>query len=346
MTQIIPIAKYKEEEKKFSYEIDQSELGLSFSIVRNKLIYDENNDHFDYVIFANGNRVKDISRDGVHPTHEKDYTERIKKYFAHQKKNLIIEHILLDNDSPLNLETQLVASYIDYLALQDNIDTINLIGHSKCGTLFFNVPKYFKYEKSFTKTAIATTGAPFVGCLIACPKFFLRDVKQVIDSHFPAPLNELIYYPLERYYTNFSSWSHMDNDIGIPGYNQEKYDPSFILGMFDVANINAIKRIRKYQNFITGIDDNTLLSSLRRGDFTSVGLCLIDRYFMKETTDGFIEVKAQESVNNHLLNSSTRIDSSTHYFFTHDEEMAIVLDFINNSIDEYKEQEKNTKRKK
>ena len=346
MSTIIPIAKYNEETKSFSSIIDDSKLGIALSIVQNKFQYDENNDHFDYIIFANGNRVRDVSKDGIHPFPEKDYTERIKRYFARQNKNVIIEHILLDNDAPLNLETKLIASYIDSLSKEENIDTINLIGHSKCGTLFFNMPKYFKSETSFTKTAIATTAPPFEGCLIAAPKYFLREVKAVVDNNFPAPINNMIFNALTKYYLSLHSCSHMDNDICIPGYNKELYDPTFILHMFDLANINAIKKIRKYQNFTTGIDDNTLMNSLRRGDFTSVGMCLIDCFFMSELTDGFVETRSQESVNNHLQNPSTRIKSSTHYFLTHDDEIAIVLDFINSSIDEFKDKETYTKRKR
>lgn len=345
MSTIIPIAKYNEETKTFSATIEDFQRGTSLSIIKNKFIYDENNDHFDYIIFANGNRVKDITKDGIHPYPERDYTERIKRYFAKQNKNVIIEHILLDNDSPLNIEAEIVARYVDYLSTDETIDTINLIGHSKCGTLFFNVPKYFKKETSFTKTAIATTASPFTGCLIAAPKYFLKDVKTVIDNNLPAPINNIVYNAISKYYTSLHSGSHMDNDICIPFYNQEMYDPSFILKMFDLANINAIKRIRKYQNFITSIDNDTLMNSLRRGDFISVGMCLIDHFFISELTDGFVEVRSQEGVNEYLPNSSTRIESTTHYFLTHEEEMAIVLDFINNSIDEYKDQLEFIKRK-
>ena len=68
-------------------------------------------------------------------------------------------------------------------------------------------------------------------------------------------------------------------------------------------------------------------------------MCLIDKYFMEEPTDGFIERKSQNSINNYFDHPSIFIPSTTHYFLTHPEEMGIVLDTVNNDIDDFKERE-------
>ena len=256
MSHITPIAKYDEDKKEFSTIVSASQRIFAYSTIRRTVIFDESNDHFDYIIFANGNRVKDISRDGRHPYQERDYTQKIANYFRNKKKNVIIEHLLVDKDAPLDVDSRLFANYVDSLSDQENIDTISLIGHSKCGNVFFNMPKYFRKEQSFAKTSLITTATPFQGCLIASPKIFLKGVKEVVEAKLPTPLSGVVYQALENYYNGISSHSHMDNDIALPGYTSDKYDPEFIRGMFDIANINAVKRLRYYYNFITGIDDD------------------------------------------------------------------------------------------
>ena len=336
MTTIIPIAKYDFNKKTFLTTIDEKDKNKALSVVRKIVINDESNPKFDVILFANGNRAKDITKDGVSPYTERDYTEKISRYFKHDNKNLIIEHILLDNDSPLDTESQLFAQYIDNLSSIENIDTISVIGHSKCGTVFFNTPKYLNNDDSYKKLSITTTATPFNGCLLASPMLFLGKVKKIIDNKLPIPLNVLVFNALVNYYSSISSGSHMDNDIALKGYSSDKYDPDFIAKMLDVDNIEAVKKIRKYTNFITGIDDESLKKSLARKDFTSVGMCLLDRYFMEEVTDGFVEVKSQEKVDEYF-DSSHRVKSATHYFLSHEDELSIVLDSINDDIEEYKD---------
>ncbi len=346
MTKIHPIGKYRDSNSSNLANLKPELRGTDLAFTLKKIISDESNPHYEVIIFANGNRIKDVSKDNLHTFKERDYTTKISHYFKGKGKNVLIEHILLDPDMPLDLDSRLFANYIDSLAKEENIDTINLIGHSKCGPVLFNMPKYLTSPESLEKTSIVTTASPFAGCLIATPTFFLKDVKIMIDAQLPKPINTLVYNALEKYYSNISSASHMDNDIALPGYTSDKYDPNFIRGLFDLENINAMRRIRSYKNFITGIDDETLIKSLKRRDFTSVGLCLLDRFFMKELTDGFIEVKSQEKVNDYFLNPSKTIESTTHYFLSHEDEMSIVLDYINNNIDEYKEKKEYEGRKK
>ena len=344
MTKIHPVGKYKESKKLFIREITPDQLGKAFAISYNKVTCDEESEDLDVIIFANGNRVKDVSKDNLHSYQERDYVSKISNYFKNKNKNVLIFHILLDPDISLNIDSQIFAHYIDYLASKQNIRTINLIGHSKCGPVFFNMPKYFKNPHSYEKTSLVTTASPFAGCLIASPKLFFKEVKAVVDNTLPAPLNNIVFNALLKYYNNTSSNSCMDNDIALPGYESENYDPEFIRRLFDLANINAIKQLRYYHNFTTGIDNTSLMKSLRRRDFTSVGLCLMDRYFMDELTDGFIEVSSQEKVNEHLDHPSSEVKGATHYFLSHEDELAIILDYVNEKIDEQIGQKKYTKR--
>ena len=252
-------------------------------------------------------------------------------------------------DAPLAEEAKLIAEKVDEIAAKETTNTINLIGHSKCGTMFFNMPKFFQNEESYKKSNIYTSAAPFQGCLIASPKFFLKQVKESINSALPSPLNTLVYKALKKHYRNVHSNSHMDYDISRIGNVAENYDPDFIAGMFDYENIEAMKRVNFYHNFTTGIDNVSLIKALRRLDYLSIGLCLASLATGKfvdyndiptegitkitQTTDGFIEVSSQESVRKHLDVPTKKISSATHFYLSHDDEVRVILDVVNETID-------------
>lgn len=337
MRTIIPVKKYNLGTNSFEETIKDSDRSKALSYIEKKIIYDENDEKFEYIILASGNKVKDISRNGKTPYKQYDYVANLCRYFKNKKKNCIIIHILVDMDAPLREEAQLIAAYIDELANKDTTNTINLIGHSKCGTMFFNMPKFFQNELSFRKSNIYTSAAPFRGCLIAAPKLFLKEVEQAINAHLPSPLNVLVFKALKKYYRSVHSDSHMDHDISKEGYEAERYDPSFIAGMFDLENIEAMKKVNFYHNFTTGIDDKSLLNAIKRRDYISIGLCLMDRYFMQEVTDGFIEVKSQESVEQYIDVPTKKISSATHYYLGHDDELGVILDVVDENIDRIKE---------
>lgn len=337
MRTIIPIKKYNLKTNKFEEQISKSDINKALSYIEKKIIYDENDENFEYIILASGNKVKDISKNGENPYKQYDYVENLCRYFKNKKKNCIIVHILVDMDAPLAEESKLIAAHIDEIASKKTTNTINLIGHSKCGTMFFNMPKYYQNELSFKKSNIYTSATPFRGCLIAAPRFFLREVEQAINSQLPSPLNKLVYKAVKKYYTSVHSDSHMDHDISQQGYAAERYDPNFIAGMFDIENIEAMKRVNFYHNFVTGIDDKSLLKAIKRRDYISIGLCLMDRFFMQELTDGFIEVKSQESVEQYIDVPTKKIFSATHYYLGHDDELGIILDVVDENIDKMKE---------
>lgn len=340
MAKVIPVQKYDITSGSFCDNISKKDLVNSLSYVREEYTSDETDNTYEYIIFANGFRAKDISIDGTNIYGANNFAKRIINYFKRKNKNVVVIHILVDNDAPLDLESRVIANHVDELAKLDRVKSINLIGHSKCGVMFFNMPKYFKNNLSFEKSSIYTSAAPFQGCLIASPKLFLHQVKEAIFSRLPEPFSELTYNAIKSYYHYSSSNSHMDNDIALPGTEIDKYDPNFIRRTFDRVNIESIKRVRHFHNFITAIDDSSIFKSLRRRDFTSVGLCLMDRFFMEETTDGFIEVKSQESIGRKLDTPTIKINSATHNYLANDEELIIILDTVNRYLDEDREKEK------
>lgn len=344
MTKIIPVKKYDLASDTFSTEVNKNNIINSLSYVREEYTHDEEDASYEYIIFANGYRVKDIALDGINIRGNNNFAERIVNYFKKKKKNVVVIHILVDSDAPLDLESRMIARKVEELAKKDTVRSISLIGHSKCGVMFFNMPKYFRNSTTFEKSSIYTSAAPFQGCLIATPKLFLHQVKQAIFQKLPKPINELTYNALRNYYHSSSSNSHMDNDIALPGSIIDRYDPNFIRRTFDRINIEAIKKVRHFHNFITGVDENSLVKALKRRDYTSVGLCLMDRFFMDETTDGFIESRSQESISSFIEVPTHRINSATHNYLVHDDELIIILDTINQNIEEDRERHKQLKR--
>ena len=154
-------------------------------------------------------------------------------------------------------------------------------------------------------------------------------------------LAEKVYNSIINYYENISSNSHMDNDIardnGVLEKYSDKYDPNFIRNMFDIPNISAIKRINHYQNIQTGIDDKTLLESIKKGDFISVGLCIIDEYLINEISDGFVEVSSQEAVEDKIEKDNIRFNSTTHNVIKSKTEMDKLMQILEDNLLETKD---------
>ena len=58
MQTIIPIAKYDETAKRFIKNINPDERLKALSKITTVVISNEDDEHFDYILFANGNREK------------------------------------------------------------------------------------------------------------------------------------------------------------------------------------------------------------------------------------------------------------------------------------------------
>ena len=336
MGDIKAIKKYNPITKKFDLEITDENRGDAFSNIRERARCNKQDEQYDYIVFCNGNRVRDVSKDNIHPIGQRRYAERIVKYFEAQNKNVIVEYILLDNDAPLDTQAQLIARHIDHIANHDNIRSVQLIGHSKAGAIFFNTPKYFNSENSFQKSYLYTTATPYNGCLIASKEILFEEAKKITAEKLPPPINVLTYEGLIAYYKTQTGDSHMEKDIAIKKYKQydpNNYDPLFIQNMFCKETIQAVSKLQYFHNFVTGIDENTIYTSIQRNDFTSVGMCLIDKYIIPNHSDGFIEESSQRAVSDYIDVPTTELKSTTHYFLSHDDELAKVLDVVNNQID-------------
>ena len=96
MAEIIPVKKYDIETDKFSSTITRSNIINSLSYVKEEYTSDENDQSYEYIIFANGYRVKDISLDGK-TIHGKKTSCLIKlKYLSMLKVRIVRYLSLLD----------------------------------------------------------------------------------------------------------------------------------------------------------------------------------------------------------------------------------------------------------
>ena len=339
MSKIKNQKKYNSATQRFTKVILQNEKGLAFSNAKNIVIADEEDSKLDYIIFCNGNRVKDISKDLITPYGQRDYVDRISKYFERHKKNVFVEHILLDNDAPLNVEVKTISNHINKLSVKEKCRSLQLIGHSKGADIYFNIPKYFKNMETYKMSSMYLTAPPYEGCFIAEKTNFLGNANKVIMSQLPYPLSEYTFEALKKYYERMHSNSYMDNDIARIGYKSANYDPSFIRDMFSIDNLLAIQKLNYFHNFVTGIDEKTLLKSIKQRDYVSIAMCLIDKYFIDKPSDGFIEQSSQLAINKYLNIKNTIIPSTTHYFLSQDENLEMLLDIVNDQIDQIKEKE-------
>lgn len=256
---------------------------------------------FNYVIIAPGVRLEDCSNDFETTRDSYANMGRIVEYFEKSDENVIVKMFLMDADAPIDEDAKKMAQYIDILASNPSTDTISLVGLSKCATMSFNTPKYFKNPNSFIKTNIYTIATPYNGTKLASPKIFYLEIKRFITSLFgDNSFTEKIYNMVIKLYESISSNSHMDYDIAIPGEVYEKmmpyYDPSFIKNMFSSANIDSISKVNTYHNMVTGIDEKTMNEAIIHGDITGIALCLLDKFFFDEPSDGMVAVSSQRLV--------------------------------------------------
>lgn len=320
MGKIEVLGKWNLQTADWSTQITEKQRGRSSSIGVYEDIIVNPTEGINYIIIALGSRVEDHSKDYATIKEKEISVNKIISYFSKQNKNIAIRTFLMDADAPIKEDAKLIANYIDSLANQETTSTINLIGVSKCGTMSFYVPKFFTSPKSYKKTNIYTIASPFTGTKMASPKIFYPEVRKLISSIIgDTKLTEQIYQKLISIYEGISSNSHMDYDIAIPGGVPEEkssiYDESFIRDIFTEENIAAVERLNSYQNFITGIDKKTLPEAIKTGNTTGVGLCIIDKLFFEETSDGLVPTKEQHKVEEVLTgnNFKTHTLTSAHH---------------------------------
>ena len=305
--------------------------GLALSYRDAYVNNDKNDDNYHVIIFCNGNRVKDISKDNKTPYGKRDYVSRIKEYFSDKEENVYIVHILLDNDAPLELETEMIAKVIDKMAIREKAKSIQYIGHSKAGVMGWNMPKYLEEDDSYNKLYMYLTAPPLLGCLIASKPDFLIAVKDKVDSYKAVPKNVRgkVYEGLVKYYESKYSNSHMDKDIApLENELKEDYDPNFIKNTFSEENLNALTKIQYLHDFITEFDSNALKDLKEEPDGNSFGMFLMNFFLMPNDTDGFVELLSQIAGHKFLDYDATIIANGSHYFLASKKGLTTVLDVL------------------
>lgn len=290
----------------------------------------------NYIIIAYGSRVEDHSKDSINIKNSSANINKLIHYFNKDTvANYIIKFVMLDADAPLKEEAKKLANYIDRIASNFNTSSINVVGLSKCGALNMYIPRYFKNSKSFSLTNIYNIATPYNGTILASPLIFYPKVKDLIISKIgDNKFANKVYEETIKFYESISSNSHQDYDIakpwGVPQDRYDKYDPSFIENIFCDENIEALNKINSFHNYITGIDQNTLGNALFNCDFVSIGLCIIDKYFFEEKSEGLVQTSDQYLIGNYIDIQSIKLNS-THSVMTSKELNSVLNDIRVNS---------------
>lgn len=293
----------------------------------------------DYFIIIHGSRVENFSKDNIQIKDKIIGIDKIGNFFAHNKQNMQIKLLLLDNDAPLIEEARVLANYIDALAMIPSTRTINVLAHSKGGALVFYVPSYFKNPRSFTKTNIFTSATPFKGTLLATPTILYPQIREIIAAFVKNDaLANYLYNIVIKKYESISSNSHMDYDIGVPlssDPSSNVYDANFIPNILRPQNITAMDKLNAYHNFITGFGNQDFGDVLKYKSLMALYLYAIDRLIFDGLSDGMVLTSSQEvgQFSNHILSSSH------HDIFSQVDVMSTILHIVIDTIDEQHDKE-------
>lgn len=335
MGKIKPILKYDLNTNEWKKDITEEDKKTAFSIASYKEIKNNDSNIFDYIIYCDGFRVENVSDDMETIKASKNGVDKIIKFFKNSDRNIVIKTILIDKDAPLEKQSKLLSNYINEISKDKKINSINILGHSKCGAMVFSMAKYLDND-SKKKVNIFTTSTPFLGTLLASPKYFNRKVKEVIKSVIKDEyLSNEISSRVIGLYENICSNSHMDYDIaikdGVYKSKYDKYDSKFLENIFSKENIEAIKSVNFYQNFTTKINEETLIESIKTFDLTGIGLCLLNKFIMDNNSDGFVKISSQKVVDDYLNIKSYHLNSH-HFVFSNERVANKILKFVNKNI--------------
>ena len=318
----------------------EEERGKSLSLVSLKSVETDESYNYEYFIFCPGIRLENVSKDSKTVSDKAGDIDKAIKYFSKLDKNIHMKLLLLDNDAPLKEESVFLGNHIESISSNPHINSINVIAHSQGAALAFNSLKYIRKPLALSKTNLFTTAVPFKGTIMASPLYLyprLEDIiKNKISNEF---LVQRLMEGLTKLYESFSSNSHMDYDIAIPGGANSKYDKSFIKNLLSEENISMISKINSYHNIYTKIESDTFKKCLKTGDLTGMVLCLIDDIVFTEKSDGIVPLSSQQALEN--LNPEGlkihQVKSSTHNIFGNVQDAYEVFSIINDEIDETKE---------
>ncbi len=291
--------------------------GRSFSIAKYEKIINNEQDKTNYIIIAPGSRVEDHSKDFKTIKEKEARIDNVLNYFSKENENYDIQLFLMDADAPIIEDAKLLASYIEYLAISPNTNSINLLGLSKCGAMNFYIPSFLNDKISLQKTNLFNIATPYSGTVLASPLIFYPEVKKFITAKIgDNNLSNYIYTKLINFYESISSNSHTDYDIAIPnGIPKEKYslyDKNFIENIFSSNNINSIQS----------------LNSL----------------FFEGKSNGMVYTEAQKKVEDYIPLQSYAI-SSHHNVISNTKIFNTILDCVQDTIEESNEKQLFLKRK-
>ena len=318
MAKIDIIGKYNKDQDKWSIDKDRTRTSLAIASY-DPIIYDETK-KIDYIIYCYGSRVENHSKDGSEISEKKAYVDKILNYFKSKKHNIIVKFVMLDKDSPLKNDGVELAEYINDLGALENCKSINIVGYSKSGVMFFDMIKYID-KRYYDKINLYNVATPYSGTKMASPKVLYNDVKIMVENHIPnKKMANMVYCGLIKFYESISSNSHMDYDIsipnGIPDNKLDNYDETLIKNLLLDENINAIKSINSFQNYLTCIDDTTLKRAMLTGNYIGIGMCLINDLIMNKNSDGFVPISSEKIISDYIDVDQIKINGAHHYFMS------------------------------
>lgn len=273
----------------------------ALSIATYGTIRHDESDVINYIIFMDGCRVENHTREVEHISDRKAGIANVISYFEKKKENYKIELLMVDNDAPLREESRLLAGYVDLLSRIMSVRTINVIGFSKCGVVAYDMMKYLQSDFSLYKTRVYSVSSPYMGTVMASPLFFERTISEVINSKISCRslADKIIRVLMAKYYSIMSN-SHMDLDIaikgGVPDFLKERYDSEFLDCIFSSQNITAVSKVAHYQNICTKIGEDTLKNSIKTGDIAGLGLCIINSCLFDGESDGMVLLSSQKKI--------------------------------------------------
>jgi hypothetical protein len=275
--------------------------GHCFSIVNYDYIGNDTFDGVNYIIVATGSRLE-RNTSNFHEIDNRIYRiDNVINHFKNQNGNYQIQTFFIDKDAPIVESAKKFAEYIDSLAINPSVKTINVMGVSKCGTMSFYVPSYFEFDESFSKFNLFNVAAPYQGTKFASPDLIIPEIKDFSTRTFGNNfLGNFLYNKLFNSYRSGSSYSHMDYDVSlidsIGDEYKNLYDRFFIEQIFSNRNVEAIKRINSFKNFTTKVDKTSLPEAIATFNYWGIRLCLLNDIFFDGKADGLVPYESQKSV--------------------------------------------------
>ena len=138
----------------------------------------EKNISFEYFIIMNGMRPENYSKKGNGTGWG---THHFLSALENINKNFKVTSILLDNDAPLEKQSELVAKYMNQLKENKNCKRIHVLGISKCGTMAVALLKYLS-NSNLEELNIIVYSSPYLGTIFASPVLLYQKLDAVIEK--------------------------------------------------------------------------------------------------------------------------------------------------------------------